>query len=82
LLVGTGRDRAWGDGTDRLIIIWHAAKLRFHRLSVGDYRFLLDIQNGATFIAAVEAATKSNDDFEAGVTLQHCVAMNVIVDFH
>jgi hypothetical protein len=50
-------------------------------LSAGDYRFLLDIHNGAALIAVIKAATKSDDDFDAAATLQHFVAMNAIVDF-
>jgi uncharacterized protein len=68
-------------GADRVVLIRHACRLRFHRMSAGKYGFLLALEKGAAFLAAVDAALRGDPDFDAAATLQHCVSMSAIVDF-
>jgi hypothetical protein len=67
-------------GGERLAIMRHRLQLRFHRLSAGEHRLLDEIRRGATFMEAVDAAARSDAEFDAAAALQRFVSIEAIVD--
>ena len=68
-------------GGERLLVTHHRLRLRFHRVSEGEYGFADECRRGTPFAAAVAAATLRDAAFDAAAVLRRLVALEAIVDF-
>jgi hypothetical protein len=75
-------------GSDRVLLIRYDGQLKFHRLNLGELKFLQSVHAGEPFGAAVENGAvrderaAAGDGFDATAALQRFVLAGVIVDFH
>jgi len=74
-------DLAISRGPEFLLIFRDSLALPLHRLNTSEFALLVNLQRGATFATAVEAANAESADFNPSDSLRRFVAMRVIVDF-
>lgn len=70
-----------GSGGERLAVMRHEGRLRFHRLTRGEYDFLRSLADGWCLATAVAGATANDPAFDATLALQRFVAANAVVNF-
>ena len=69
-------------GADRLLLVRTFNDVRIHRLTAGEFTFLIRLRSRERFGAAVESALDADPAFDPGASLKNFVALRVIVDFH